>query len=561
MKKILILTAGLLMTAAAFTGCKKDDEVALNVQNAPATALVGAEGTTATFDVVSNKSWTITSDAAWVTVSPNKGNGNAKITVTAAANTSPGTRQAVLTVKTDDNLNERKVKISQNSGDVIEIGDGSKSGYKITANRTLTADKTYLIKGFVYVASGATLTIEPGTIIKGQESTRGTLIIEKGGKIQAAGTAQKPIVFTSEKPKGQRAPGDWGGLILLGNARNNKGSMTIEGGIDSTHGGSNDADNSGTLQYVRIEFAGIEYGPDNEINGLTLGSVGSGTTIDHVQVSHSGDDSFEWFGGAVNAKYLIAYKGWDDDFDADNGFSGNVQFGLIVRDPEVADKSASNGFESDNNSDGSADEPFTSAVFANISSFGPVTDPAIYVDRGSVHGSPESGVFQAGIQLRRNTKLNVFNSVIAGWPIGLIIENDKGTAQAWATDNSLRVNNVMLAGMQRNFQDKAKNAAKPVVDPALSESFVSTYFSNATQREKNRTSHSIAELKVSAAPIAIPAADSPLVAADAASWTDGYVSGPFFTKTPYIGAFGPTETATNNWAGGWTNFDPQNTDY
>jgi hypothetical protein len=175
----------------------------------------------------------------------------------------------------------------------------------------------------------------------------------------AKGTATEPIVFTSEEAAGSRKPGDWGGIILCGKAKNNQTEQQIEGGPRTKHGGADDADNSGTLSYVRIEFAGYPFQKDKEINGLTLGSVGSGTEIDHVQVSYSNDDSFEWFGGTVNCKYLVAYKGWDDDFDTDNGFSGKVQYGLSLRDSKIADTSQSNGFESDNCADGATVDPRT----------------------------------------------------------------------------------------------------------------------------------------------------------------------------------------------------------
>ncbi|MDY5826780.1 MAG: hypothetical protein SPK24_01290, partial [Candidatus Limisoma sp.] len=230
---------------------------------------------------------------------------------------------------------------------------------------------TYLLKGWVYVAEGAELTIEPGTVIKGDKDTKAALIVEPGAKLFAEGTATEPIVFTSEMPAGQRRPGDWGGLIICGNARNNQKQQQIEGGPRTKHGGSNDTDNSGVLRYVRIEFAGYPFERDKEINGLTLGSVGSATTVDFVQVSYSNDDSYEWFGGTVNCKHLVAYKGWDDDFDTDNGFSGHVQYALSVRDSRIADTSQSNGFESDNDANGSTAAPFTSAVFSNITLIGP----------------------------------------------------------------------------------------------------------------------------------------------------------------------------------------------
>ncbi len=221
----------------------------------------------------------------------------------------------------------------------------------ITASTTWTKGNIYTLKGFVNVKSGVTLTIEAGTIIKGAgkdadptaSGKGGTLIILPGAKLMAIGTADAPIVFTSSNEPGKRTYGDWGGVVLIGKAPHNRPASTVfEGGITGTIGADNIAnDNSGTLQYVRIEFAGIALSStaNSEINGLTLYAVGSGTTIDHVQVSYSGDDSYEWFGGTVNAKYLVAYRGFDDDFDTDWGFTGKVQYALSLRDPEYADQS------------------------------------------------------------------------------------------------------------------------------------------------------------------------------------------------------------------------------
>ncbi len=205
----------------------------------------------------------------------------------------------------------------------------------ITQNTTLSG--VVLLENKVYVTNNSVLTILPGTIIRGDYSTQGTLIITKGSKIIADGTSSSPIVFTSNEDIGNRAEGDWGGLVILGNAVNNQpgGVANIEGiapTSNTQYGGQNDQDNSGILRYVRIEFPGIPLEPNKEINGVTFGSVGSGTIVDYVQVSFSGDDSFEWFGGTVNCKHLIAYKGIDDDFDTDFGYRGKVQFGLSIRD-------------------------------------------------------------------------------------------------------------------------------------------------------------------------------------------------------------------------------------
>src|SRR5574343_224854 len=230
----------------------------------------------------------------------------------------------------------------------------------ISSNTTWTNDKIYRLDGFVYVDSNATLTIQPGTVIRGVKATKGSLIITRGGKLIADGTKKLPIVFTSDEAPGTRTYGDWGGLIVLGAAPINPvgGQAVIEGGVnnangDGQYGGTNANDNSGIIRYVRIEYAGIPFSANNEINGLTLGGVGNKTVIEYIMVAFSGDDSYEWFGGTVNAKHLIAYKGVDDDFDTDFGYQGNVQFGLVVRDKDVADQAGdSNGFESDNDNTG-----------------------------------------------------------------------------------------------------------------------------------------------------------------------------------------------------------------
>ena len=211
------------------------------------------------------------------------------------------------------------------SAQVVVSGD-------ISTNTTWTKNNTYLLSGFVYVTGDAVLTIEAGTVIKGEKSTKGALIVTRGSKLIADGTATEPIVFTSNETT--PSYGDWGGVIILGRANTNQvlsGTSCvglIEGGIDPIKGlygggdlalgctGYND-DNSGILRYVRIEYPGIAFQTNNEINGLTLGGVGNKTIIDYVQVSYSGDDSCEWFGGTVNASHLVAYRGVDDDFDAD----------------------------------------------------------------------------------------------------------------------------------------------------------------------------------------------------------------------------------------------------
>ena len=322
----------------------------------------------------------------------------------------------------------------------------------ITANTTWTADKIYKLKGFVRVGndptvtdvpaknSGPTLTIQPGTVIYGEKATKGTLIIQRGAKIIAEGTSTSPIVFTSESAVGTKEPGDWGGLVICGRASNNQpgGVFELEGGYKAFSGGGtspDNADNSGSLKYVRIEYAGVPVNPNQEVNSLTLGAVGSETKIEYVMCTYGLDDSFEWFGGTVNAKYLIAYKGLDDDFDVDFGFSGFVQFGLGVRGATLADQSGSNGFEVDNNGQGSDAAPFTSGTFSNMTIIGPK----------ATRETPISLQFQSAAQLRRNNKLKIHNSFFTGYPNGIFIDGANTAANAAA--NELVLKNNVVAGV------------------------------------------------------------------------------------------------------------------
>ena len=443
-----------------------------------------------------------------------------------------------------------------------EIGNGDQE-FVFKGKQTLKKG-TYLLKGWVYVTDGAVLTIEPGTVIKGDKNTKAALIVERGGKLYAQGTATEPIVFTSAQAKGSRRPGDWGGVILCGKAVNNQNEMQIEGGPRTKHGGSNNTDNSGVLSYVRIEFAGYPFQTDKEINGLTFGSVGSGTQVDHIQVSYSNDDSFEWFGGTVDAKYLISYKGWDDDFDTDNGFSGRVQFGLAVRDPKIADQSQSNGFESDNCADGAAVSPYTTAIFSNITFVGPKLDPSFvntdaYITGGTMNPNNGSalGKFQAAMQIRRNSRLSCHNSIAIGFPIGLILDNEKGNTQGAATSGMLKLQNIWFAGMEATGTDANKvyedclvtgyADSKPVLD-RTQRSFSSTFF---LAQNGNKAYQNISDLGMNSDGYT-PQTGSAVLNAASFAGLDAW-----FTNVSYIGAFG----AGDNWADGWTNFDPENMDY
>lgn len=340
---------------------------------------------------------------------------------------------------------------------------------RISADTVLRKENTYILKGKVYMVNNKTMTIQPGTTIKGE--LNGTevsaLIITRGAKIVAEGTAAEPIVFTSGSANPR--PGDWGGVLVLGKASINtsytadpaatypnntgvllgQGTFQIEGGVDNTWGDGvcgggttpNDADSSGVLRYVRIEYAGYAAIPDKETNSLTLGAVGNKTKIEYVQVTYAKDDAYEWFGGTVNCRYLVAYRTQDDDFDTDNGFSGTVQFGLVVRDSNIADVSNSEAFESDNNSSGGTVVPQTKAIFSNITAIGP---------RANLN-NVGNNYYLAGAQIRRNSSISIFNSVLMGWPRGLLIDASTGTP----TDNNITsgglvVKNTIISGSGNN---------------------------------------------------------------------------------------------------------------
>ena len=471
-------------------------------------------------------------------------------------------------LKSCDHILFSEVDNSENANGA-QIGNGD-AEFVFTGKQTLKKG-TYLLKGWVYIANGAELTIEPGTVIKGDKQTKASLICERGGKLIAKGSATEPIVFTSEEAPGSRKPGDWGGIIICGKAKNNQTEMQIEGGPRTKHGGDNDADNSGVLSYVRIEFAGYPFQTDQEINGLTLGSVGSGTQIDHVQVSYSNDDSYEWFGGTVNCKYLVAFHGWDDDFDTDNGFSGAVQYGLAVRDAKIADKSQSNGFESDNNASGSDVSPYTTATFSNITFIGPKLQTGVkfenttdFITGGQMNPNNGSalGKFQSAMQIRRSSRLNVINSVAAGWPIGLIIDGEEGDTPAQAKAGVIRFHNNVFAGMDvigsdanKVYDDVLYDAVNKAVIDANQKSYSNTFFFQEALKNKAYDDAAALDLKDASnvgSPF-MPSASSPLL--NLASF-DGETK-VSLDKVAYVGAF----NATDNWLTGWTNFDPQNTKY
>lgn len=433
---------------------------------------------------------------------------------------------------------------AQTSKPVKQIG-GPGLDSLITKNTTWSCDTIYYLNGKIYVTSAAELTIKPGTVIMGDSLNKGSLIITKGSKIHAVGTPTCPIVFTSAKFANRRARGDWGGLIILGKSTINQpgGVANIEGiapGPLSEYGGGltpDVNDNSGEISFVRVEFPGVALSLNNEINGITFGGVGAGTLVDYVQVSYSNDDSFEWFGGTVNAKHLIAFRGLDDDFDTDNGYSGKLQFGIGARDPLVADISGSNGFESDNDAGSTLNTPQTRATFSNFT-----------LSAGA--DSATNSLYRQGAHIRRNSHMNLYNSILMGYPTGLNI------------DGTTTQNNVTADTMVEHNIFGVKYAPKNVVTTSPSGTTSIINLLNAGGGADNRFFTGNAQILLSnpynlANPKFYPAAGSPALAG--AKFTETALAGGFFTPTKYVGAL--DKGASKNWASTWVNWKPTSTNY
>ncbi|MFA6455623.1 MAG: T9SS type A sorting domain-containing protein [Bacteroidota bacterium] len=435
------------------------------------------------------------------------------------------------------------------------IGSGlnaaAKTPFHLTAGQalTLSSDTAYVLTGFYYVDSLAVLTVQPGTVVLGDSATNGTLIVRRGGKIYANGTKSNPIIFTSSKSAGARHRGDWGGIVVLGNAPTNKPVTTKIEGIDigGEYGGDNSNDTSGVLRYVRIEYPGIVISLNNEINGLTMGGVGRGTTIEYVQVTNSNDDSFEWFGGTVNAKYLVALNGTDDDFDTDFGYSGKIQFAFGKRDPNLWDAAGqSNGFESDNDGTPTTAEPLTSAIFSNVTLVGPQSDTSVAL--------PVGNKFEYGAVIRRNTRLSIHNSVIEGYPFGLSLRND--STAAYALQEKLQIRNVSL---QARTNVLHTSTVAPAVGFTFSTFFGTSGWNNLSATPRQPSAVALVDAFNAANPDARPTVSSEAATAGT-DYSSAQLTDAFFTHVSYRGAFDPAAARDQQWDFGWTNYHPQDYD-
>lgn len=413
--------------------------------------------------------------------------------------------------------------VNLQSGAVLQ---GSYSGKDIRL-----AEGTYTLKAYVYLTGGSKLTIAPGSVIKSDIVEKGALIVERNSQLIADGTAAKPIVFTSGRPVGQRNPGDWGGIILLGNAPTNRTTTpTIEGGVGRAYGGTKSDDNSGIIRYVRIEFAGIAAEPNSEINGLTLGGVGNATIIDYVQTVYANDDAYEFFGGSVNAKHLVAYATADDDFDFDFGYGGKIQFAVSLRDPLFVDGGdAGNGIECDNDATGTAAAPFTKPLLSNFTILGP-------------NGAANTAVnHNFAARFRRATTFVINNSIFLGHPDGgLSLESD-ATYNAFISGTSEFKNNIVFA-----LAAPFKLGSDVLVSGASATNIQTKALADGTVSVASSSAAGLTDAFNLATPSFLPASGS--IALSGAAFT-GTIGDSFFEKVTYKGAFG-----TNNWLAGWTSF-------
>lgn len=426
-----------------------------------------------------------------------------------------------------------------------------------TIDQSVTLKKgTFTLKGYVYVNNGAVLTIEPGTIIKSDISQKGALIIERGSQLIADGTAADPIVFTSGKPAGEKAPGDWGGIILLGKAPTNRPTSPapiIEGGVNRPYGGTDANDNSGILRYVRIEFSGIAAEPGSEINGLTLGGVGAGTTLENIQVSFGADDAFEFFGGTVNAKNLVAFGTYDDDYDFDFGYNGKIQFAVSLRD-KPSDTDQANGIECDNDGTGSTAEPITYPQLSNLTLIGP------YDTTGSSSNHGFSN------RWRRSTHFMLVNSILLGHRKAGFSMESGGTVQSYLQDDISTFKNNIIAVYTKPFNVDSAGAravTKGYPENPMSSTDRTNMINEAiglvrtkAESQGNNVLDSRDAVMLTSpftfnTPNFLPAGGSPALSGASFAGLDA-----FFTTVDYKGAFGATD-----WTAGWTNFNPKETSY
>jgi len=414
---------------------------------------------------------------------------------------------------------------------------------KGTGNYTFTSDKVWILNGLVFVNDGQTLTIEAGTLIKGKPGTAenaSALIVAKGGKINAVGTAAKPIVFTAEADNYDGTgidagiTGQWGGIIILGKATTNNSTTekAIEGIATSEtrglYGGTDDTDNSGTLKYVSIRHGGTNIGADNEINGLTLGAVGNGTTIDYIEIVANADDGIEFFGGSVFVKHALVVNCKDDSYDYDEGFHGKGQFWLTIHNSDSDRGGEHDGGPKDNETG----EPYSTPVIYN----------ATYI---AADGSGSKTV-----SLRDNAGGTYKNSIFVNFGKGLDIEylqdNNGGMTgcsfKMWE-DGLLNIENNVFYNVAGQTDEVSYDVAS-LFKVSVPKDANGDHLYEIPEGKLDAWHNAFAEKTNSVLNPGITASN-PVPTNPQTSDLATYESG--FEDVSYKGAFGST-----NWAAGWT---------
>jgi len=400
---------------------------------------------------------------------------------------------------------------------------------EILTDKTLETGKTYLLRAGVFVGKddasiSPVLTIEPGVTIYGESATDGMLVIRRGAQINAVGTSSQPIVFTSDKSS--RSRGDWGGVIINGQASLNTGSEAFGEGDTGPYGGNIDTDNSGTMRYVRIEFAGREISPDNELNGLALQGVGSGTTLDHIQIHMNKDDGIEFFGGTVEAKYLYVTGCSDDQFDWTDGWRGKGQFWVAQQYGDDADQ----GIEADNNGDDNSASPFSHPTIYNI----------------TLVGDKQGEESDIGMLLREGTQANIYNAIVMNFgDCGIDIDHETTFANAWSNDGLSGALTVDYSIFYENESTWQTDEDDEATFDFTSEEFISTLNANNSLAVDPELTNPLSRLAPDFTPVAGGLAATK--EAKAVPVDD------FFEDVNFIGAVDPSA----NWLAGWTT-DAQN---
>ncbi|WP_434384665.1 hypothetical protein [Melittangium boletus] len=430
------------------------------------------------------------------------------------------------------------------TGSAVEVSE------VITQDTTWTADKVYTLKTYIFV-EGGTLTIEPGTQVRGEDGS--ALIVTQNARLNAAGTRERPIVFTSAAAVGERAAGDWGGVVLLGRARINSsgGVAAIEGFLSNStdervrYGGTDDTHDCGTLTFARIEFAGYQLAQDNELNGLTTGGCGSRTRIDYVQVHKGADDGVEMFGGTANLQHIVITQADDDGLDYDLGYSGKVQFLVVQQNSTVGNR----GIEASGNKSDNSASPRSVPEIWNASFIGSKRAPGA------------SGTKQEGLVFNTGAGVKLRNAVVA-WFADQAVDVDGRASVALFEAGDLSISTTYFYG-NKGDTTTLPYAPNPVKDSAgnTTQADSSLLANGGVFREPDQflaaalRNHASVDPQLPGAldlkaPDFTPAAGSPLLAAENAAVppADGF----FDTSAQFVGAVGK-----DNWLAGWTAF-PEN---